>query len=47
LDLLNPKDWVIEQTTYKDEASALALAHISADKTRDAYAQKLMSYINT
>jgi len=33
------KDWVTEHTLYRDEASELALAHVSGDKTRAAYAR--------
>lgn len=33
------KDWARECTTYPDEASELALAHINSDATRAAYAR--------
>lgn len=33
------KDWSIEQTTYPDFLSEMALAHISGDKAREAYAR--------
>lgn len=33
------KDWVSENTRYSDEASELALAHVSSDRTRAAYAR--------
>jgi len=33
------KDWVCEKTRFKDEASELALSHVSSDKTRAAYAR--------
>jgi integrase len=33
------KDWISENTRYRDEASELALAHVNSDKTRAAYAR--------
>lgn len=33
------KDWARESTNYADEISELALAHVSSDKTRAAYAR--------
>jgi integrase len=33
------KDWAMEQTTYPDFLSEMALAHISGDKAREAYAR--------
>ena len=33
------KDWSRTRTRYSDEASELALAHVSSDKTRAAYAR--------
>jgi integrase len=33
------KDWCIEQTDYPDHVSEAALAHVSADKVRAAYAR--------
>lgn len=33
------KDWARTKTNYSDEASELALAHVSSDKTRAAYAR--------
>ncbi|WP_252259933.1 tyrosine-type recombinase/integrase [Erythrobacter aurantius] len=33
------KDWARERTSYSDEISELALAHVSSDKTRAAYAR--------
>lgn len=33
------KDWAREHTAYPDEVSELALAHVSSDATRAAYAR--------
>ena len=33
------KDWARSSTTYPDEVSELALAHVSSDATRAAYAR--------
>jgi len=34
-----PKDWASETTDYPDHVSEAALAHVSADKVRAAYAR--------
>ena len=34
------KDWAREHTSYPDEYSELALAHVNSDATRAAYARK-------
>lgn len=36
------KDWARERTSFTDEVSELALAHINSDKTRAAYARSEM-----
>jgi integrase len=33
------KDWCSEHTSYADEVSELALAHVGSDSTRAAYAR--------
>ncbi|MCG8612014.1 MAG: site-specific integrase, partial [Pseudomonadales bacterium] len=36
------KDWAREHTTYADEVSELALAHVNSDATRAAYARSAL-----